>query len=403
MSTLRNKFEQIECFDDLRSLATKTKDGESSFIEFKSLKEGSFNSNNVGETKAVLAKEICAFLNTNDGIVAWGCSCENNIAKIDNDTTENLEEFFDGILQNIVEPSPLGIDFKTIIDDNKTCLVIFVPQSDFAPHRVGSWDADEGKKSKNKKIGRYFQRIGTNSQVMPENIVRAMYLSRGRIPNVSIYTTLKIVEKNKIKMSTFVKPDSQKYIGEYYNSNQILAIDETFHVIKNEAGDTWQEIHDPMISPKNNPIYPETKEYEFLSSYILDDEPDNNYDGNCLFRPVSSLPDKNTHFTKRTFSKIFAIATKSSFSCDSISLKTNNRLYILGSQEYWKFSDYDLERVDILEYIEKEYDFEIYVAKPYRNDIVKDDDLWDLSLQDRKIRTHQIIELLQGLKEPSST
>lgn len=402
MNTLKDKFEQIKCLDDLRLLVTNTEDGESSCLEFKSLKANALNSDNVGETKATLAKEICAFLNTNDGIIAWGCA--NNATKIDNDTAENLEAFFDKIAQNIVEPSPLGIEPKIITDDDgKECLLIFVPRSDFAPHRVGSWDADEGKKSKNKKIGRYFQRIGTNSQVMPENIVQAMYLSSGRIPNVSIYTTLEIVEKSKIKLSTFVKPDSQKYIGEYYNSNQILAIDETFHVIRNEAGDTWQEIHDPMISPRNNPIYPETKEYEFLSSYILDDEPDDNYNDSYLFRPVSNLPDEDIHFTKRTFSKIFAIVTKSSFSCDSVSLKTNNRLYILGSQEYWEFSNYDLERVGILEYIEKEYDFEIYVAKPYRNDIVKDDDLRDLSLQDGKIRTHQIIELLQGLKKPSST
>ncbi len=73
MSILHDKFTNIENLDDLQPLVSETEDGESTTIEFKSItKEIKKSKSNLGESKALLAKEICAFLNSNDGILVWG-------------------------------------------------------------------------------------------------------------------------------------------------------------------------------------------------------------------------------------------------------------------------------------------------------------------------------------------
>ena len=87
--------------------------------------------------KSLLAKEICAFLNTSDGIIAWGIEySETNGIKISNDYNGNLYELLDLCIQTIVEPTPSGIDFKIIEEDNKNALIIFIPKSNTMPHRV---------------------------------------------------------------------------------------------------------------------------------------------------------------------------------------------------------------------------------------------------------------------------
>lgn len=153
MTTLRNEFDKINRLEDLQAFVTNTEDGESAILEFKSLQSDSFNNKNVGKTKAVLAKEICAFLNTNDGMILWGSDIDESTHKliVKNGSRENLTNFFDTIKLTLTEPAPAGILFKSIPGKGEnSALLIFVPKSEFAPHRVGSWDVDEGKKAKTK-------------------------------------------------------------------------------------------------------------------------------------------------------------------------------------------------------------------------------------------------------------
>lgn len=179
MSILHDRFTDIKDLNDLQLLVSETEDGESATIEFKSITK-ELKKSNLGESKALLAKEICAFLNSNDGILVWGAEKgEDGKVVIVNESKINLEDTFDRQLENLVEPLPNGIEFKTIKDsDANKCLVIFIPRSDFAPHRVGDWKMNDEKRI----LGRYYGRSGTSSVPLPENIVRAMYLSRGRIP-----------------------------------------------------------------------------------------------------------------------------------------------------------------------------------------------------------------------------
>ena len=398
MKTIKDIFNSINTFEDLQPLVAETEDGESPVLEFKSLSEDSFNSDNKGETKAILAKEISAFLNTNDGLIVWGgdVNKQSKVAFVSNDSNENLEKFFDGISQTIVEPAPRGIDFTTLRDKaGKACLLIYVPRSDFAPHRVGTWDAKEGKKGKDKKIGRYFQRVGTNSQVMPESMVRAMYLSMGRVPKISIHTALDVSRNKQLKLTTFVNPDPQKYVAEYYNSNQIAIIDGDFLTVKGENGEVWREIYDGVSPLRNSPIYPKDSEYELASAQILPDL------GVDQYSYVNIVMDDDTHLTPESFSSIFAIATKSNFSCESVPLKTVCRLYILGLQRYWDFGDYDLARMEMLAQIEQDFGYEIFVAKPYRKDLRDDSEIREAPTRDGVIRTSQIKNLLTRLNNAS--
>ncbi len=398
MKTVQDRFNAINTFEDLQPLVAETEDGESPVLEFKSLAKDSFNSENKGETKAILAKEISAFLNTNDGLIVWGGDVDkqNKLALISNDSAENLEDFFDGISQTIVEPAPRGINFKTIQNkDGKTCLLIYVPRSDFAPHRVGTWDAKEGKKGKDKKIGRYFQRVGTNSQAMPENMVRAMYLSMGRVPKISIHTTIGVSKGGHLSLTTFANPDPQKYVAEYHNSNQIAIMNDSFQFLRGDDNEIWREIYDGISPLRNSPIYPKDSEYELMSAQILPDL------GIDQYSYVNTAMDDNTHLTPANFSSIFAIATKSSFSCESVPLKTVRKLYILGLQRYWDFDDYDLERMEMLAQIEKDFGYEIFVAKTYRKDLRDDSEMREAPTRDGIIRTSQIRDLLTTLNNAS--
>lgn len=405
MSILHDKFTNIKDLNDLQSLVSETEDGESTTIEFKSITE-KLKKSNLGEPKALLAKEICAFLNSNDGILVWGAEkSEDGKVAIVNRSEMNLEDNFDRQLKNLVEPLPSGIEFKTIKDDDvNECLVIFIPRSDLAPHRVGDWKMNDEKRI----LGRYYGRSGTSSVSLPENIVRAMYLSRGRIPNVSIYTEVNVIDAKKVRLKTVVKPDSQRYISQYYNSNQIAIIDSDFRVMPDEDGNLWREVHDMAPDSQHNPIYPKQEPYELLSSMVLDDEEDEREEttsdnANSPWLPTVStiipkLPhmDGDLHLTPVQFSRIFAIATKSNFSCDSVPLITKTRLYILDTPQYWTMNGYGVTQTEVLAPLEQQFATEIYIATTFQNYLCDDGDAQVIAT-DGRLHTSYIKRLLEKL------
>lgn len=310
MTILKDEFERINYLNDLQSYVIDTDDGESAILEFKSLQSDSFSNKNMGKTKAILAKEICAFLNTNDGMILWGSDLDKTTRKliIKNDSNENLANFLDKIKLTLTEPAPAGIRFKVVSNkDGCSALLIFVPKSDFAPHRVGSWDADEGKKSKDKIIGRYFQRIGTSSQVMPENLVRSMYLSKGRLPAIMVKTMLnKIVSQNKLTLSAAVMPDKFDFIESYYLTQEFALIGNWLNVF--DLKRVWCNLDDyDAPSVKLPSIFPSEKPYVLWDNSILPDK-------SSLDQEFSlSLPDGDVHLYNDVFKQVFAIATRTGF------------------------------------------------------------------------------------------
>lgn len=406
MEALRDRFNSIKSLGDLQPYLIDTEDGESPTLEFKSLQGYSFDKNNVGDTMANLAKEICAFLNTGGGLILWGGSYNKTTsqATISNASTENLSDFLDKRLSIMVEPAPKGVDYDWIKDnDDNRALLIFVPRSDFAPHRVGSWTIKEGEKAKEKITGRYFQRVGTSSQMMSENLIRAMYLSSGHIPTISIHTELEIPTSHSdvIYLKTIVNPDSYKFISQYHNSNQIAIMTSMSKVKLNGFDElnrfnAWHEIHCPDPSVSRKSIYPKDTEYTLLTSSILPN-------GDTDFDRDQEIIDGNVHLTPQLFSRIFAIATKSTFACDAVPLAIKNRLYILGNSRYWQYEDYTTTRMAVLMGIEEEFNTEIYVARPYQDDLLDDRDGVVAMEDDGRLRVSEIVATLKSLQEFTRT
>ncbi len=315
---------------------------------------------------------------------------EDGKVTIVNESETSLEDTFDHQLRNLIEPLPSGIEFKTVKDDaGSECLVIFIPRSDLAPHRVGDWNMDDKKRI----LGRYYGRSGTSSVPLPENIVRAMYLSRGRVPRVSVYTEVNIPNVNKIQLKTIVEPDPQQYISQYYNNNQIAIIGSSLNVLPDTDGRLWRNIR--SVSP-DSPIYPKSEPYELLISTILNSKEDS---AKQTMEELSELA-RSLRLMDVQFSQIYAIATKSNFSCDNVPLVTRTRLYILDIPEHRHLNGYSLTRATDLIRIEKKFDVEIYIAATFHKHIQDDGDAYFWGF-DNNLHTSHIEKLLENLTSNS--
>ena len=167
---IRKKYDLINCIEDLIPLISDSNDGEAPWLEFKAInnQERKNEKDFLVHQKSLLAKEICAFLNTLDGIIVWGVEySESDGIKIRNDYDGNLYEVLDSCIQTIVEPTPSGIDFKSIEKDGKKALLIFVPRSNMMPHRV--WGGADDSFRRN-----YYVKSGTNSVALNESMVRLL-------------------------------------------------------------------------------------------------------------------------------------------------------------------------------------------------------------------------------------
>lgn len=404
MDTLRKVFNNIRQLKDIQPYLTSTSDGETSTLEFKSLQKDSFNSENKGKTKALLAKEICAFLNTNDGMILWGGGIDKDThqAVICNESDKNLANFLDSIILTITEPSPTGIDSKMIQDDEgNEALLIFVPKSNFSPHRVGFWDAEEGKKSKDKILGRYFQRVGTSSHAIPENLVRSLYLSRGHLPTIEVRTEMsKIKDTNSIVLTTIVTPDRFDFIESYYLTCEVSLIGEYLEIL--DRNNPWIGLDSCKTDPfQKPPIYPSDKPYAIESNLVTPFFPKNDP---LLAKTLKSntRPEKDIHLDKEKFDKIFAIAMRTSFAAKGIQIKRQLRLYIIGMQDAWQYliqsgkTKEQFRRVDKLKDLEKKYNTEIFVSLLYKDDdiICNQDGIESDSLHIKMSHLEQLLEEL---------
>lgn len=93
--------DSLNSLEDIIKLAGETEDGETNRIEFKSICEPLDTPQSIGKAKSVIAKEICAFLNSGGGILCWGIEKEEKTKKIaiKNDSSVNLEDFLIRILK----------------------------------------------------------------------------------------------------------------------------------------------------------------------------------------------------------------------------------------------------------------------------------------------------------------
>lgn len=164
---------------------------ESSVLEFKS-----------GEVEIdELYKEICAFLNTEGGILIVGAPQEKKI-KVDNKekkvcvgelTVSKIKEqdsLVRGIASNI-SPMPHNIKVKALEHLSGKVFILEIPQSFFPPHQAS-------------KEGKYYIRLERDSRAAPHGIVEALFYKRQK-PNLNLGISIATrADASEIKKIEFI-------------------------------------------------------------------------------------------------------------------------------------------------------------------------------------------------------
>lgn len=262
MDEIQKIYHDISNINDINKYLSDTDDGESGIIEFKEvdhLKDKSKKAN----FRAKIAKEMCAFANSEGGILIVGIKVENG--KVVPACKEpNLENFLEQQkISMYLEPSLKGLNFKSldVEDGSNKPVIIMIPKSDFLPHRtINHYKHVTGE---NKDIvGEYFIRESGDSRRLSEQLVRAMYLSSGRAPRFEIVPVIKFIENRNcevIDVQALVYPDKYKFIDKYYFSAKLKMYDEFFNSIGEYfSGEDIFDISILMDGERNKkmPIYP---------------------------------------------------------------------------------------------------------------------------------------------------
>jgi hypothetical protein len=151
--------------DDITTYFSEEQE-ETSTLEFKS--------GEVGLEKVHI--EVCAFLNTEGGILILGTPREKEKNKcIGAPTTCTLIKSEHSLMQSIaahISPSPVGLKCKAIPHESGFIYVIEAPQSMHPPHQVS-------------KEGKYYIRLDKEAKAAPHGIVEALFMKRQR-PSLAI-------------------------------------------------------------------------------------------------------------------------------------------------------------------------------------------------------------------------
>lgn len=332
MNSTRLLYDNISTLKDIESQMAATVDGESTIFEFKEIVA---SSNNDKKIKSLIAKEICGFLNSNDGILCVGVKNDKGALKVSNVYTGSLEDLIDKSIANLFEPSPSGILTKTLNNGVNSFVVVYVPYSGIAPHRVMANKNLESDVQKN-----YYTRMMTNSVPMPEHLVKAMYLSNGRLPSLEAYPTITKLSKSYIEISHSIKPDKYKFIkkDEYYTEMKAVLFDGNFNILRLEDGAVI-DIENSFASA----IHPSDEDYLINTHTLvrLTDEDDNGSSSNSLFPHVAiptfkpsdyNMQNDETEIEQGHFDAIYAIYVQTSIACEGMPLKTNHILFYLTDE-----------------------------------------------------------------------
>ena len=370
-SEIRNFFDKINGLEDLQEYVTDSEDGESSWLEFKALQKGGKKWGKrefENHIKSLAAKEICAFLNTNDGILCLGVDCTDKKLSIINEYDGDLYSFMSRNIKDILEPAPSGVSLKKVGDDGRVALLIFAPRSDLMPHRV--WGKAESGIACN-----YFTRSDTDSVKLSEGLVRALYLSHGRMPRIRLYTEVEMISSNQILLRVLAKPDKTEFIDSYYDSERFLMLDGGGKpIITEDNNDMWVSIGS-LGKRFGSPIYPANELIQLGVHDITND-----YSNDSAF-PVGlaateeqySILADNTHLSITDFASMQYIITESSFACSNASLMRSRRLYVLPlglgrDEDRFRFRGMCGLRNAKFEALEEKYEMDVFVSECFNND-----------------------------------
>ncbi len=116
-----------------------------------------------------IAKEICAFANSQGGIIIYGISTKDRVpSDLIWITEEHAEERIRNVLEHSLQPAIEGVEVERLpnpVAIEQAVLVIQVPVSIHAPHMVD---------------GRYYKRRGSVSSPMDHEEIKSAMLGSGR-------------------------------------------------------------------------------------------------------------------------------------------------------------------------------------------------------------------------------
>lgn len=173
---------------------------ESNQMEFKS-----------GETDiSKLYKEICAFANTDGGVLIWGAPKEININSGEKNnankvcqgklTPTEINKTEDSLIQTLmanISPAPIGIVVRKFSYEPGYAYIIIIPKSLYPPHQVN---------------GTYYIRVNTMSMPAPHGIVQAFFNQKKPIDLVAkIKIEKELLEHNKEVGITIAVTNNSKY------------------------------------------------------------------------------------------------------------------------------------------------------------------------------------------------
>lgn len=282
---IKDIFDKIEKIEDIKKYMSDIEDGETSYLEFKGVHYNLLDKSNQKESekesakfRLIVAKEICAFANTDGGILIVGVDKrKGGDLKLSNEC-ENMESWADNNLTDLLEPRLHGFSVKSIESDGENKpIAIYVPQSKMAPHRVRNQypkplKGKKGEKAEKEVIeipAEYFVRRGTKSEKLDENLVRAMYLSRGRLPdfrivpvvdrkNIPEYLSIEREDPKVITIRAKVFPDRYKFIKDYFFVATIRGLSKDKNIIFNRDISGIMNGFSNMYTP---PIFPAMTSY----------------------------------------------------------------------------------------------------------------------------------------------
>ncbi len=177
-------------FEDVQNFFSQDRE-ETDKIEFKSFHSVDLNDKQLHESKNGVLRAICAFLNSEGGVVIWGApngekksGRKEKIYKGEPTLCRLLYEkdSFISIIANKITPSPRGILFHKIERNGLYVYVIEVQRSDYAPHQFEDV---------------YWMRMDGQTHAAPHHYIEALF-KKISFPNIEAFLRMDVFRTGKL-------------------------------------------------------------------------------------------------------------------------------------------------------------------------------------------------------------